>query len=340
LINDPFSDPVLFIPFQFRKRALLCDLGDLSGLSVRDLLKVTHVFVTHTHMDHFIGLDTLLRVMLGRDKVLCLFGPPGFTDRVEGKLSGYTWNLVREYETHLTLHVTEIHEDHRMTKTYLCREGFQAGRPAVKSPFEGILHQEPAFRIYGRLLDHRVPCLGISLEERFQINIIKEGLREAGLRVGPWINRFKEALYEGENPDGIFRITWEENGTVIKEKCVKLGELKQKIARISPGKKYAYVTDILGSEDNYEKVIALARGADHFFIEAAFLWSDRAVASKKCHLTAREAGDLAGKAGVKRFTVFHFSPRYRGREEEIRAEAVAAFRSTRSCPHHTSTGKQ
>ena len=52
LINDPFSDPGLFVPFLFEKRALMFDLGDLHALSPRDLLKVTHVFVTHSHMDH------------------------------------------------------------------------------------------------------------------------------------------------------------------------------------------------------------------------------------------------------------------------------------------------
>ena len=97
LINDPFSDPGLFIPFLFEKRALMFDLGDLSSLSSKDLLKVSHVFVTHTHMDHFIGFDTLLRTLLGRDKTLHLFGPPDFFQHVEGKLAGYTWNLVSEF---------------------------------------------------------------------------------------------------------------------------------------------------------------------------------------------------------------------------------------------------
>ena len=49
-------------------------------------------------MDHFIGFDApLLRVALGRGKTLRLYGPPGLIANVEGKLHGYTWNLVDGY---------------------------------------------------------------------------------------------------------------------------------------------------------------------------------------------------------------------------------------------------
>ncbi|MDY6973609.1 MAG: MBL fold metallo-hydrolase [Thermodesulfobacteriota bacterium] len=124
LVNDPFSDPGLFITFLFEKRALMFDIGDLGDLSSRDLLKITHVFVTHTHIDHFIGFDTLLRIFLSRDKTLHLFGPSDFIRQVEGKLAGYTWNLVAEYKNDFTLEVNEVHSDRILTKTYVCRDRF------------------------------------------------------------------------------------------------------------------------------------------------------------------------------------------------------------------------
>ena len=143
--------------------------------------------------------------------------------------------------------------------------------------------------------------------------------------MGPWLNRFKRALYEKRDLRSEFLVTWEEKGKVVRNKRFALGDLADKIGRISPGQRIAYITDIIGSPENYEKVIQLAAEADHLFIEAAFLDRDGDIARKKYHLTAREAGEMAKKARVKQFTLFHFSPRYFGQEAEMEREALEAF---------------
>ena len=325
LVNTGLEDPGLFVPFLFERRALLFDLGDLGPLTARDLLKISHVFVTHTHIDHFIGFDRLLRVSLGRDKEVHLFGPPDFFLQVEGKLGGYTWNLVGDERYPLVLRVSEVHPDGIMTRSYPCRERFRP-EPTGRQPFDGILLEEPAFRVEAALLDHGIPCLCFSLKENFYVNINKEAIKEMGLPVGPWLTRFKRALYEKRDLGEEFLVSWGYGGRMVKEKAFILGELAERIAKISPGQKLAYITDIIGSPENYEKVIALARDADHLFIEAAFLDQEKEMAREKLHLTAKEAGELARLAGAKGFTLFHFSPRYSHLVGDIEKEAMESFR--------------
>jgi ribonuclease Z len=80
LINDPFEDPGLYVDLVFERRALLFDLGDLSRLAPRKLLRVSDIFVTHRHMDHFAGFDQLLRLLLGREKAVGVYGTTGLID--------------------------------------------------------------------------------------------------------------------------------------------------------------------------------------------------------------------------------------------------------------------
>jgi ribonuclease Z len=312
----------VFIAFPYERRAILFDLGDLGNLTARDILKVTHVFVTHAHMDHFSGFDQLLRIFLGREKEIELFGPAEFFDRVEGKLAGYTWNLVDEYQYQLRLRVTEVHGDKMIRKRYRCRDRFCPKSGEEVQSFSGLLLKEPFFRVEAAVLDHRIPCLGLSFVESFSVNIIKERLKELELPIGPWLTRFKKALHAGENPESAFTVTWEEEEKIVREKPFTLGELAESIATISPGRKISYITDIVGSAENLDKAVLLAKEADHLFIEAGFLEKDR-----KYHLTAREAGLVARRAGVKQFTLLHFSPRYSGQEEEILKEAMEEYQS-------------
>lgn len=330
LVNGPFDDPGLFIPFLLEKRAIIFDLGDIYSLSTRDILKISHVFISHTHMDHFIGFDRLLRLFLGREQHLYLYGPEGFLKNVEGKLAGYSWNLVEHYSNLFALIVTEVHPDHMITRNYICQNRFIPASEDIKQPFNGLLHKEPALSVSAEILDHSIPCLGFTIEEQFHINIMKESVAGLGLEVGPWLNEFKQALYNNKDLDSEFEVKYGRQAS--SKKRFILGDLAKRIALITPGQKVSYIVDAGYSKSNVEKIVRLAKNADHLFIEAAFLEKDRDIAEKKCHLTARQAGSIAGKAGVKQFTPFHFSPRYKGLGHLLEKEAMDAYnRHTARC---------
>jgi ribonuclease Z len=321
LVNAPCEDPALYIETLYARQALLFDLGDISALGEGKTLKLTHVFISHAHIDHFFGFDFLLRVMLGRDRHLRLYGPPGITTHVAGKLSGYTWNLVRDYP--LRLSVGEIHPGRICSTTFTCAEQFTS-EAAAQLPFEGVVEETPHFTVRAVHLDHGIPSLAFALEERFHINVLSTRLHENGYAVGPWLKELKELIWQGRPDDSRVSVPRlnKQDGTAE----VALGALKKEIVAITAGHKIAYVADCSYSTDNVDKIVGLACAADILFCEAAFLEKDSEKARAKEHLTARQAGLIARSAGVKYFTAFHFSPRYQGLQEELEREAQAAFR--------------
>lgn len=323
LVNDPFDDPALYIDFLYQKRALLFDLGDLYRLPSRKILRLSDIFVSHTHMDHFSGFDRLVRILLARDKRLRLFGPPGFIDRVEHRLASYTWNLVENYPVDFTISAGEFDgKEHRFAffrcRNRFCREGEDAS-PVV----DGVLLDDETFRIRSVVLDHKTPCLAFALEEKKHVNIMKDRLLKLGLPVGSWLTELKAAVLRGDPEDALFRVWWREGG-VVQERLLELEFLKKEIVRIVPGQKISYVTDVACNPENICRIKELTAGSDYLFIEAMFLHEDEARAREKYHLTARQAGMLAREAGAVRVIPFHFSAKYAGRSEELRREVAAA----------------
>jgi ribonuclease Z len=325
LVNDRFGDPGLYLEFMFERRALLFDLGELGPLSARKLLRVSHAFVSHAHMDHFSGFDRLLRVCLGRDRRLHLFGPAGFIERVAHKLAAYSWNLVANYANDFTLVVSEFGPDERLeTAWFHCQTAFRP-EPAGTAPIiDGVLIDEDGFRVRAAVLDHDIPCLAFAIEEKSHVNVWKNRVEAMGFRVGPWLRELKQAVLRGDPEDTPFRVWWREDGT-LRETRLPLGELTAEILRVVPGQKIGYVVDAAYHDRNAARIVDLARGADILFIEARFLQEDAEAAARKFHLTAQQAGTLARAAEAKRLVPFHFSTRYTGREDHIIGEAEAAF---------------
>jgi ribonuclease Z len=325
LINDPFGDPGVYVGCKYRREALLFDLGDLHRLTPRKLLKIGYIFVSHTHMDHFIGFDQILRLLLGRDKHLHIFGPSGFLSQLEHKLMAYTWNLVENYTNDFKIIATEVTQEGMITNRYECRNAFQPETIERHRPFAGVFVETDFFRVSGAILDHKIPCLAFCFEERQRFNILKTVLDEMNLPTGAWLMKLKEHLINGDDDKTPVRIWRRDPEGKRQETSRPLGELRQ-IVKITPGLKIAYVVDAVYNQANCAAILGLSAKADMLFIETPFLDADAETAAKKYHLTARQAGLLAKEAQVKRVIPFHFSPKYKPTPTALAEETMTAFK--------------
>ena len=323
LVNGRFGDPALYVEWLFERHALLIDLGDIAALSPRKINRIDRVFVSHTHVDHFIGFDQLLRVLVGREKTVELFGPAGFVDQVGHKLHAYQWNLAERYANEVVFIVTEIEATHA-TRTVRFRLGTRFAAEELSSGrlSDGVVLAEPAYRVSTAVLDHRTPCLGFAVEETAHLNVWKNRLAERNLPVGSWLKALKRAVIE-ERPDDYPILVRPEHGTASPRQ-LSLGALRS-VLTVTLGQKIGYVTDVADTAANREAIVGLVKNADVLFIEAAFSADDSDLAAERAHLTTTAAGEIARAASVARVEPFHFSARYEGQEERMLAEVGEVF---------------
>jgi ribonuclease Z len=323
LVNGRTGDPALYIDTLFAKHAILLDLGDITALSPRKIQRIGHVFVSHTHIDHFVGFDRLLRLSVGREKTINLYGPSGFIDRVGHKLRGYHWNLINRYPYDLVFVTTEI-DSSLETRTVRFRlKGAFSGEPISRGRVvDGVVYSEPSSQVSVAFLDHHTPCLGFAIKECAHLNVWKNRLAELGLPVGPWLRELKRAVIENMPDDHPIRIGRKQVTSEMRE--MRLAALRT-VLTITPGQKIAYVTDAADTAANRDAIVKLVQNADMLFIEAAFAEADVSLAAQRAHLTTTAAGRIAREAGVRRVEPFHFSPRYVGEEERMLSEVMAAF---------------
>ncbi len=93
-------------------------------------------------------------------------------------------------------------------------------------------------------------------------------------------------------------------------------------ARPRRGQVMAFVMDTAECEEAVE----LARGADMLVIESTYLDTEEHLASAYGHLTARQAGRVAARAGARTLVLTHISERYEEHDDaRFLAEAAAEF---------------
>ncbi len=291
------GDPSLYIDLIDRKRAIFFDCG-LNYFKHALLRKVSDIFISHTHIDHFIGFDTLLRLNLTEEKTLRVFGPPGMLQNVIGKLQGYTWNICQNLQ--LMIVVQEIFSDKIVSTELASWQGFAVQR-ASERPFSPAILETDEFSVRHIELNHKIPSFGYAFIEADSSNVQKDALEKYGFSPGPWVAKLKALDLEPTEAETLLMIDGQPH---------TVASLSEKLLVHKRGEKITYLTDFLLEDRQLDALAEFAKESDMLFCEASFLEQERDKANITHHLTAKDAGKIARAAHVKQLVLFHFSRRY------------------------------
>jgi len=165
----------------------------------------------------------------------------------------------------------------------------------------GTFFESDDFTVTAFSVTHRGPdCLGYVFEGKARRPFLPEKADELGVPFGPE----RRDLVAGKEiilPDG---------------KHIKPDDV---LGPVQKGLKLVVVGDAGKTED----LLEVSKEADALVIESTYLDEEAEMAHQFSHLTARQAAELAVKAGVKKLILTHISRRYR--EKDVLKEAQAIF---------------
>jgi ribonuclease Z len=314
LVNGSTGDPSLFIDYPGRDDAFLFDAGDNATLDMGRLGDLGVVFVTHHHVDHFIGLDRIVRANLDRDKTLRVYGPDGTIRKVYDRIKSYEYPFFPFQKVVLEVH--DLLAGRRREARLECSLRFPEPE-VVELDWDGpVVFATDDLAVEAILVDHTVPCLAFALVERPGFHPDPRRLADGPLRPGPWVAKALRLLRDGAPGNTPLAI---EGGRF------SLATLRDRYFVESEGARIAYVTDTAWSEISRPALVRLARGARRLYCDCFYAQAQLAQAEKYRHMTALQAGEFAREAGVEELVLIHFSTRYQGQYETLIAEARAIF---------------
>jgi ribonuclease Z len=236
-------------------------------------MKINQIFITHLHGDHFLGLPCLIQSMAfrGRKNSLHIYGPEGIIKTVENiKNLGY-------YSLSFPINAHEI-----------------------RGINEGIIRETEEYIIKSCPMQHSIPNLAYSVEEKRSPKFQKDKALELGLKPGPDFGKLQRG------------ISVEVNGKIIKPAEV-LGEKRK-------GRKFVYSGDTRPCAE----MVKFAYQADVLIHESTFDSAQEDKALKTGHSTSTHAATIAKEAEVSNLILFHMSTRYRD-SDMLKKEAKEIF---------------
>ena len=168
----------------------------------------------------------------------------------------------------------------------------------------GLFFEAADFTVTAFPVTHRGPdCLGYAFEGKARRPFLAERADALGVPFGPE----RRELVAGNE------ITLAD-GTRIQPDDV-LGPLQKGIKLV-----------VVGDAGRTDDLLEVCQDADALVIESTYTDDEAEMARQFSHLTARQAAELAVRAGVKKLILTHISRRYR--EKDILKDAQAIFPNT------------
>lgn len=316
--NGRSGDPVIHA-FNLRTgEAFLFDIGSIDRLPLKKLLKVRHVYVSHTHIDHFVGFDRLLRAYVPHHREVEICGAPGIVANIQGKLAGYTWNLLAKGQVRFTLHEIgpEMINSSRLYFVDKSR-GFKLESVATLPADSPITTFANGSKVYATLVDHGIPVATYRLSFPQRYRVRHEALQKHNLRAGAWIKKLQMQVASNAPADSVINVGEEE---------FRLGWLRDQLLIPQPEFSVSYLTDLQFNWHNLKQVQKIHHRTTVMFCESAFAAQDRQRAQAKAHLTTKQCALLAAYANAQQLENFHFSSIYGIDKRRLRNEANNYFK--------------
>jgi len=267
---------------EFRGNRMLFDCGEGTQRQMRiakiPFMKLDAVFISHLHADHCLGLGGLLQTMdlFGRSEQLKIFGPKGISDTLEQII----------------------------TTGHFVLEGFDLELNEIKTKKLTSVYSTNGSLVKSARLDHNVPSIGFSFEEKEKRPFDKQKALKLGVQEGPLFSRLQQG-----------------NEVKVGKRIVKPDDVLGKPIR---GRKVTYIPDTRPCA----AAIELAMDSDLLIHEATFSHELQESAIEGRHTTAQEAAEIAKRAKVKQLYLNHISQRYTD-PSILEKEAQAVFPNTR-----------
>jgi ribonuclease Z len=311
------DDPLLFLRIRPLKRALLFDCGQIAHLAKRVVKPIDAVFITHAHMDHIMGIPTLVRHHHVSPRPLDIFGPPGIAERVGHLLMGFDWNLCEP--RWFTLRVHEIRQDSIHHFSFAGPEGFARRFDGHEPRNDREIWSCRYVTVEAELLDHKIPVLAFRIRERLHYAIDFSLMEQQGLVPGDWIRDLKSRVWKGR-PEPPVVVTCRD-GTALRLETVDdphrfyAGiEARQSSASIG------YLCDVGWTPENIAKIEAFLSDVTLLCADCTFLAADIEKARSSYHLCTADLNDLARRLAPAFLLPMHLSKGYLLRTVDLYTE--------------------